>query len=56
MFKSRVSVDDGLISIRRAFTPEELHVAFVAAGLPQVRVYTTFPYRLLAVAAREDDA
>ena len=52
LFRSPVSVEDGLISIRRAFTPAELEDAFAAAGLPGVRVRRTFPYRLVAVAER----
>jgi hypothetical protein len=47
-----VSVADGLLSIRRAFTEAELRAAFVDAGLPHVRIQRVFPYRLLAVAAR----
>jgi SAM-dependent methyltransferase len=51
LFRSRVSVADGLLSIRRAFTPEELVAAFAAARIP-VRIRRNFPYRLLAVAER----
>ncbi len=50
LFRSRVSVDDGLLSIRRGFRPDELRAAFAAAGIPSVRVTRHFPYRLLAVA------
>jgi len=56
LFRSYVSVEDGLLSIRRAFTPDELREAFVAAGLPDVRIRRTWPYRLLAVAERSRDA
>ena len=52
LFRSPVSVADGLVSIRRAFTPGELRDAFTAAGIPSVRVRRTWPYRLLAVAER----
>jgi hypothetical protein len=52
LFRSRVSVADGLLSIRRAFTEDELKAAFRDAGLPQADVRRVFPYRLLAVAAR----
>jgi SAM-dependent methyltransferase len=52
LFRSRVSVNDGLLSIRRAFRPDELRAQFAAAGLPDVRLRRVFPYRLLAVAAR----
>lgn len=51
LFRSRVSVDDGLISIRRGFTEDELRATFAAAGIP-VRVARTWPYRLLAVAEK----
>ena len=51
LFRSTVSVEDGLTSIRRAFTEEELRAAFHAASL-DVRVRRTWPYRLLAVAER----
>lgn len=52
VFRSRVSVNDGLISIRRAFRPAELRAAFAEAGIPDVRVERAFPYRLVAVAAK----
>jgi SAM-dependent methyltransferase len=51
LFRSRVSVDDGLLSIRRAFTDAELRGAFAEAGVP-VRLTRRFPYRLVAVAER----
>ena len=50
VFKSPVSVNDGLLSIRRAFTPRELIDAFAAAGIAKVEVARRFPYRLVAVA------
>lgn len=50
LFRSRVSVQDGLVSIRRGFTPAELEQAFRSAGVQRVRVTRHFPYRLLAVA------
>jgi SAM-dependent methyltransferase len=52
LFRSPVSVADGLLSIRRAFRPAELAEAFVAAGIPGVRISRSFPYRLIAVAER----
>jgi SAM-dependent methyltransferase len=52
LFRSRVSVEDGLLSIRRGFRDDELHEAFVQAGIPHVRIRRVFPYRLLAVAER----
>jgi SAM-dependent methyltransferase len=51
LFRSRVSVADGLLSIRRAFTRAELRAAFEEAGIP-VRIERTWPYRLLAVAEK----
>jgi ubiquinone/menaquinone biosynthesis C-methylase UbiE len=52
LFQSRVSLNDGLLSIRRAFRDDELRAQFEAAGLPHVEIRRVFPYRLLAVAAR----
>ena len=54
LFKTRVSVHDGLVSIRRAFRDEELRAAFAAAGMPAVEIRRVFPYRLVAVAALPD--
>ena len=51
LFRTQVSVVDGLISIRSGFTREELTAAFREAGIP-VEVRRTFPFRLLAVAER----
>ena len=51
VLRSRVSVADGALSIRRAFTPAELAAAFAEAGIP-VRIRRVFPYRLLAVAPK----
>jgi SAM-dependent methyltransferase len=55
LFRSPVSVSDGLLSIRRGFRPAELRAAFAAAGLPRVSIHRRFPYRLLAVATRDGD-
>lgn len=52
LFRSTVSVEDGLLSIRRAFHDEELREAFARAEIPNVRIRRVFPYRLLAVAER----
>lgn len=52
IFRSAVSVHDGLVSIRRGFRPAELRAAFEEAGIADVRLQRCFPYRLLAVAAR----
>ena len=49
IFRSRVSVNDGLVSIRRAFTRGELLRAFARAGL-DAHVSFSWPYRLIAVA------
>lgn len=56
LFRSHVSVEDGLISIRRAFRTREMEEAFAAAGLPRPAITRTWPYRLLAVARRTDGA
>ena len=54
LFRSRVSVHDGLVSIRRGFRPAELRAAFEAAGIAHARVRRCFPYRLLGVAVRSE--
>jgi SAM-dependent methyltransferase len=54
LFRSRVSVEDGLVSIRRGFRAGELRAAFARAGMPDVEVRRLFPYRLLAVVASDD--
>ncbi len=51
IFASRVSVSDGLVSIRRGFLASELQAAFRRARIP-VRIERSWPYRLLAVAER----
>jgi SAM-dependent methyltransferase len=51
ILRSRVSVVDGVLSIRRAFTVRELAAAFAEAGIP-VRIRRAFPYRLVAVAEK----
>jgi SAM-dependent methyltransferase len=56
LFKTRVSVHDGLVSIRRAFRDPELRAAFAAAGMPGVEIRRVFPYRLVAIAALRDGA
>jgi SAM-dependent methyltransferase len=52
LFKSRVSVEDGLLSIRRGFTAGELEAGFRDAGIDRVRITRSFPYRLIAVAEK----
>ena len=54
LFASRVSVSDGLVSIRRGFLASELQTAFGRAGIP-VRLEPSWPYRLLAVAERSQE-
>jgi len=49
IFRSRVSVNDGLVSIRRAFKRDELVSEFRDAGL-EADVISSWPYRLIAVA------
>ena len=56
LFRSPVSVDDGLVSIRRAFTSDELRQGFAEAQIPAVKIRRTWPYRLLASAPRPRDA
>lgn len=52
VFRSPVSIADGLLSIRRAFIPRELEAAFREAGIDRVKIRRSFPYRLVAVATR----
>jgi len=52
LFRTPVSVSDGLLSIRRGFTAGELAAAFRDAGIQGVRISRSFPYRLIAVAER----
>jgi hypothetical protein len=47
---------DGLLSIRRAYTPAELRDLAAQAGLPQARVHTHWPWRMTLVAERPADA
>jgi SAM-dependent methyltransferase len=54
LFRSRVSVEDGLLSIRRGFRADELSAAFARAGVPGVSVRRQFPYRLMAVVRTDD--
>lgn len=52
LLRSRVSVTDGLISIRRSFTPAELEAVMREAGIEGGRVSRRFPYRLVGLARR----
>jgi hypothetical protein len=54
LFRSGVSVSDGLVSVRRGFHPSELAAGFHEAGIP-VRIERNWPYRLLAIAERGGD-
>lgn len=45
-FKSRVSLEDGLASVRQAYTAEEAR-RFVSEALPGARVERVFPSRIL---------
>ena len=57
LFRSRVSVDDGLLSIRRAFTAPELRGRLRRGRHSRrARSAATWPYRLLAVAERPPGA
>jgi len=52
LLRSPVSVTDGLVSIRRAFTPGELAALMREAGIAGARVARRFPYRLVGLARR----
>lgn len=52
LLRSPVSVADGLLSIRRAFTPSELRRLMGEAGIEGARVERRFPYRLVGLARR----
>jgi 2-polyprenyl-3-methyl-5-hydroxy-6-metoxy-1,4-benzoquinol methylase len=54
LFRSGVSVSDGLLSIRRGFHTSELATGFREAGIG-VRIERNWPYRLLAIAERNGD-
>lgn len=43
---------DGVISIRRGYTPDELRELAQAAGLSNARVYSHFPFRMTLVAEK----
>lgn len=50
--RSRLTRHDGPLSVRRAYTPEELAMLGHAAGMPDARVYTHLPFRLALVRDR----
>jgi 2-polyprenyl-3-methyl-5-hydroxy-6-metoxy-1,4-benzoquinol methylase len=43
---------DGALSIRRAYTPAELHAIAMRAGLPRAAIHVHFPWRMTLVAER----
>ena len=53
IFRSPVSLNDGLLSIRRGFRSEELRASFAQARIERVTIRRRFPYRLVAVAERD---
>jgi ubiquinone/menaquinone biosynthesis C-methylase UbiE len=46
VFRSRISIRDGISSVRQAYTPEELR-AIASPSEPRTRVERVFPFRLL---------
>lgn len=52
LFRSPVSINDGLVSIQRGFTRGELREIFDRAGIAGASVRQEFPYRLVAVALK----
>jgi SAM-dependent methyltransferase len=50
LFRSPVTVEDALISVRRGFTPSELRAGFAGAGLTRVELRRRWPARLVAIA------
>jgi SAM-dependent methyltransferase len=45
-FQSRVSIHDGIASVRQAYTPEELR-AITSGSAPRAKVERVFPFRIL---------
>ncbi len=52
--RNRLTRHDGPMSVRRAYTREELARLSRAAGLPDVRWHRAFPFRVIGVYARRD--
>lgn len=48
--RSRLTRHDGVVSIQRAYTPNELQQLAQAAGLTNARVYSHWPWRMTLVA------
>jgi hypothetical protein len=51
-----ITFHDGLLSIRRAYLPDELLTLAHEAGLPQARVHTQFPWRMTLVIEKPEAA
>jgi hypothetical protein len=51
--RNRLTRADGALSIRRAYRPDELRKLAQAAGLPNAKVYTHWPWRMTLVMDRE---
>lgn len=47
--RSRLTRHDAAVSIRRAYTPQELQAIVQAAGVPRAQIVTHFPYRMTLV-------
>lgn len=47
--RSALTRHDAAVSIRRAYSPQELHAIAQAAGFPAARLHTHFPYRMTLV-------
>jgi hypothetical protein len=50
--RHRLTREDGLLSIRRAYTPQELQSIALEAGLPDPVVHTHWPWRMTLVALK----
>lgn len=50
--RNRLTREDGLLSIRRAYTPPELEAIARAAGLPDPHITTHWPWRMTLVALK----
>ncbi len=53
--RSVLTRHDGPLSIRRAYTPTELHALARAADLPNVRIHTQWPWRMTLVSDQEQE-
>ncbi|MCU0497717.1 MAG: methyltransferase domain-containing protein [Anaerolineae bacterium] len=50
--RSYLTRHDGALSVRRAYTPQELYKLALAARIPNPKVYSYFPWRMTLVAER----